>query len=72
MQKRQLGTGGLTVSAMGIGAMGLTGTYNAPVDTAAAIALLQGAEARGITHFDTAEAYGPFTNETLLGRAFQG
>jgi aryl-alcohol dehydrogenase-like predicted oxidoreductase len=70
MQLRQLGTGGLRVSAVGYGAMGLTSAYGPAADRDHAIALLRAAVDRGVTMFDTAEAYGPFTNEQLLGAAF--
>jgi aryl-alcohol dehydrogenase-like predicted oxidoreductase len=69
MLKRHLGTSGLEVSALGLGCMGLSFAYGAPVEKAAGIALLRGAVERGVTLFDTAEVYGPFTNETLLGEA---
>ena len=60
---------GLEVSALGLGCMGMTGVYGAPVDRAEMIALIRAAHDRGVTFFDTAEAYGPFTNEALLGEA---
>jgi len=69
MQKRTLGTGGLEVSAIGYGCMGLAGVYGAAGSRPEAIALLHAAFERGVTHFDTAEAYGPFTNEELVGEA---
>ena len=69
MKKRKLGNNGLEVSALGYGAMGLTAVYGAPPDKAAGIAILQAAVERGVTLFDTAEAYGPFTNEEIVGEA---
>jgi aryl-alcohol dehydrogenase-like predicted oxidoreductase len=69
MKKRTLGNSGLHVSAIGYGCMGLTGAYGAAADRQDAIALLQAAVERGVTLFDTAEAYGPFTNEELVGEA---
>jgi pyridoxine 4-dehydrogenase len=67
MQTRKLGD--LEVSAIGLGCMGLTHGYGQPVTTAEGVALLRAAVERGVTFFDTAEVYGPFTNETLLGEA---
>jgi len=67
--KRHLGRSGLEVSAIGYGCMGLTGTYGEAADRVDAIALLRAAVERGVTLFDTAEAYGPFTNEELVGEA---
>jgi aryl-alcohol dehydrogenase-like predicted oxidoreductase len=69
MQKRKLGKSGLEVSAIGLGCMGMTGVYNAPVDRGEMISLVRSAVERGITLFDTAEAYGPFANEELVGEA---
>jgi aryl-alcohol dehydrogenase-like predicted oxidoreductase len=69
MEKRQLGKSGLEVSALGLGCMGLSFGYGPPVDRQQGIALLRAAVDRGITFFDTAEAYGPFANEELLGEA---
>ena len=69
MQKRKLGKSGLEVSALGLGCMGMTGVYNAPVDRNEIISLLRSAVDRGVTLFDTAEAYGPFANEELVGEA---
>jgi aryl-alcohol dehydrogenase-like predicted oxidoreductase len=69
MQRRQLGQSGLEVSALGLGCMGLSANYGAPTDTAAGIALIRAAVDRGVTFFDTAESYGPFTNELLVGEA---
>jgi len=67
MQQRTLGTGGLEVSALGLGCMSMSHGYGPPKDTREMIALLHAAVERGITFFDTAEAYGPFTNEVLVG-----
>ncbi|HEV7658383.1 MAG TPA: aldo/keto reductase [Allosphingosinicella sp.] len=69
MQKRKLGKSGLEVSAIGLGCMGLSYGYGPAADRTDAIALIQGAFERGVTFFDTAEAYGPFVNEALLGEA---
>src|SRR5258708_4313535 len=69
MQKRKLGTSNLEVSAIGLGCMGLSFGYGPAVDKQAGIALIRSAVARGVTLFDTAEVYGPFTNETLVGEA---
>ena len=69
MQTRTLGRSGLEVSALGYGAMGLSSAYGPAADKGDAIALLRAAVERGVTLFDTAEAYGPFTNEELLGEA---
>lgn len=69
MHTRTLGRSGLQVSALGYGAMGLSAAYGPAADRVAAIALLRAAVERGVTLFDTAEAYGPFTNEELLGEA---
>lgn len=68
MEKRKLAQG-LEVSGIGLGCMGMTGVYGTPPDRKEMIALLRAAVARGITFFDTAEAYGPFANEDLLGEA---
>ncbi len=67
MQKRKLGKSNLEVSALGFGCMGLNFSYGQGIEKSAAIALLRAAVERGITFFDTAEAYGPFTNEELVG-----
>ena len=69
MQTRTLGTGGLTVSALGLGCMGLTHAYGTPVETRAGIDLIRAAVDLGVTFFDTAEVYGPYTNEELVGQA---
>jgi len=69
MEKRQLGRSGLEVSAIGYGCMGLSFAYGSPVSREDGIALLRAAVERGVTFFDTAEVYGPFTNEELVGEA---
>jgi aryl-alcohol dehydrogenase-like predicted oxidoreductase len=69
MQKRALGKSGLEVSAIGFGCMGMTGVYNAPADRQNMISLVRTAVDLGVTFFDTAEAYGPFANEELVGEA---
>src|SRR5580693_5429667 len=69
MQKRKLGGSGLEVSALGLGCMGMSVSYGPPKDTKEMTDLLHAAVERGITFFDTAEVYGPFTNEELLGEA---
>jgi len=69
MRKRNLGDSGLEVSALGYGAMGLTGMYGRPSRRPEAIQMIRAAAERGVTFFDTAEAYGPFTNEELVGEA---
>src|SRR4051812_32907994 len=69
MQKRILGKSGLEVSALGLGCMGLSYGYGPATDKQNAINLIRAAYDRGVTFFDTAEAYGPFTNEELLGEA---
>jgi aryl-alcohol dehydrogenase-like predicted oxidoreductase len=69
MKTRRLGKSNLEVSALGLGCMGLTHTYGQTVDRQETLAFLRGAVERGITFFDTAEAYGPFTNEELVGEA---
>src|SRR5882724_6394769 len=69
MQKRKLGNSNLEVSALGLGCMGLSYGYGPAADKQQAIALIRTAVERGVTFFDTAEAYGPFTNEELLGEA---
>ncbi|MFB6456644.1 aldo/keto reductase [Chitinophaga sp. Hz27] len=72
MKSRILGKSGLEVSALGLGCMGLTFAYGASMDKQEAIQLLHDAYNSGITFFDTAEAYGPYDNEELLGEAFSG
>jgi len=69
MLKRKLGNSGLEVSALGLGCMGLGGVYGPATDKAAAIGLIRAAFDAGVNFFDTAEAYGPFANEQLLGEA---
>lgn len=69
MQKRKLGKSNLEVSALGLGCMGMSFSYGPPKDKPEMISLLHAAVDRGITFFDTAEVYGPFTNEELLGEA---
>jgi len=69
MQKRKLGKSGLEVSAIGLGCMGLSFGYGPAVQKDDGIALIRAAFERGVTFFDTAEAYGPFKNEELLGEA---
>jgi aryl-alcohol dehydrogenase-like predicted oxidoreductase len=69
MQKRKLGKSTLEVSAIGLGCMGLSFGYGPAVEKQQGIALIRGAYERGVTFFDTAEVYGPFTNEELVGEA---
>ena len=69
MQQRELGRSGLAVSALGLGCMGMSYSYGDIPDPAAMVRVLRGAVDRGVTFFDTAEVYGPFTNEYLLGEA---
>ena len=69
MQKRKLGNSNLEVSAIGLGCMGMSANYGLPRDRQEMIALIRAAVDRGITFFDTAETYGPFTNEELVGEA---
>ena len=69
MQKRKLGKGNLEVSSIGLGCMGMSFSYGPPKDKQEMIALIRAAVDRGVTFFDTAEVYGPFTNEELLGEA---
>jgi len=69
MQKRSLGNSKLEVSALGLGCMGMSFAYGPPGDKQEMISLLRAAVDRGITFFDTAEVYGPFTNEELVGEA---
>lgn len=71
MQKRHLGSSGLEVSAIGLGCMSMSSGYGPPADKAEMIQLIRAAYDRGVTHFDTAEAYGPFANEELVGEALQ-
>jgi aryl-alcohol dehydrogenase-like predicted oxidoreductase len=69
MQRRRLGGSGLEVSELGLGCMGLSFGLGPAVDKQAGIALIRAAFDRGVTFFDTAEVYGPFTNEELVGEA---
>lgn len=71
MQKRKLGKSGPEVSAIGLGCMGLSHGYGQPLPKDEGIRLIRGAVERGITFFDTAEIYGPFTNEELVGEALE-
>src|SRR6059036_3700576 len=69
MQTRKLGKRGLEVSALGLGCMGMRQSYGLPPDKQAMISLIRTAVARGVTFFDTAEVYGPYANEELVGEA---
>ncbi len=69
MQKRKLGKSNLEVSALGLGCMGMSQSYGLPPDKQAMISLIRTAVERGVTFFDTAEIYGPYTNEELVGEA---
>jgi aryl-alcohol dehydrogenase-like predicted oxidoreductase len=69
MEKRRLGNSGLEVSAVGLGCMGMSFSYGPPADKQEMIALIRSAVERGVTFFDTAEVYGPHTNEELVGEA---
>jgi aryl-alcohol dehydrogenase-like predicted oxidoreductase len=69
MEKRKLGKSSLEVSAIGLGCMGMSFGYGPAMDTKAGISLIRAAVERGVTFFDTAEVYGPFTNEELVGEA---
>ncbi|NMO15491.1 aldo/keto reductase [Pyxidicoccus fallax] len=69
MQKRKLGSSNLEVSAIGLGCMGMSHGYGPPADKQQMISLIRTAFERGVTFFDTAEVYGPFTNEELVGEA---
>src|SRR5215469_12771922 len=69
MEQRKLGRSNLEVSAIGFGCMGLSHGYGPAVDKQAGISLIRSAVERGVTFFDTAEVYGPFTNEQLVGEA---
>jgi aryl-alcohol dehydrogenase-like predicted oxidoreductase len=71
MEKRILGKSGLEVSAIGLGCMGMSFSYGPPKDKQAMITLLRAAVERGITFFDTAEVYGPYANEELVGEALE-
>lgn len=72
MEKRKLGRSGLEVSAIGFGCMGLSYGYGPPVNEADGIGLIRKAVENGVTFFDTAEAYGPYANEELVGKALDG
>src|SRR5439155_25637410 len=69
MKKRELGKSCLEVSAIGLGCMGMSSGYGPPKDKQEMISLLRAAVERGVTFFDTAEIYGPFINEELVGEA---
>src|ERR671932_955172 len=69
MQKRKLGNSGLEVSALGLGCMGMSFGLGQPIDPKDGIVLIRSAVERGVTFFDTAEVYGPFKNEELVGEA---
>ncbi len=71
METRKLGTSGLEVSALGLGCMGISFGLGPAVDRAEGVALIRAAVARGVTFFDTAEVYGPFVNEDVVGEALQ-
>jgi pyridoxine 4-dehydrogenase len=71
MRKRQLGKSGLEVSALGLGCMGLSFGYGPAVEKEQGIALIRAAHERGVTFFDTAEVYGPYANEELVGEALE-
>lgn len=71
MEKRVLGRSGLEVSALGLGCMGMSFSYGSPKDRGEMIGLIRAAVERGVTFFDTAEVYGPYTNEDLLGEALE-
>src|SRR5437868_820923 len=69
MQKRKLGNSSLEVSALGLGCMGMSQSYGPAPDKPELIALIRAAVERGVTFFDTAQVYGPFVNEALVGEA---
>src|SRR5947209_2994926 len=69
MEERQLGKSGLEVSTLGLGCMGLSFGYGPATEKEAAITLIRSAVERGVTFFDTAEIYGPFVNEEVVGEA---
>src|ERR671939_95434 len=71
MQKRTLGRNGLEVSALGFGCMGISQSYGRPSSREDGIAIIRAAVDRGVTFFDTAEVYGPYANEDLVGEALQ-
>src|SRR5580693_4671266 len=69
MQKRKLGKSNLEVSALGLGCMGMSFSYGPPGEKSQMISVIRSAVELGVTFFDTAEVYGPFTNEELVGEA---
>ena len=71
MQKRELGGSGLSVSAIGLGCMGISQSYGTPLPRDEGVKLIRDAVERGVTFFDTAEVYGPFTNEEVVGEALR-
>src|SRR4051794_23006488 len=71
MKMRKLGASGLGVSAIGLGCMGMSWSYGPPKDKQEMIAVIRAAVEHGVTFFDTAEVYGPYTNEELLGEALE-
>ena len=71
MQKRTLGKNGLEVSAIGLGCMGMSQSYGVPMETPDAVRLIRAAFERGVTFFDTAEVYGPYKNEEVVGEALE-
>lgn len=71
MEKRRLGKSDLEVAAIGLGCMGMSSAYGPPADRGEMIKMIRAAHDLGVTHFDTAEAYGPFANEQLVGEALQ-
>ena len=71
MQKRTLGRNGLEVSALGFGCMGISQSYGRPSSRPDGIAIIRRAVDAGVTFFDTAEVYGPYTNEDLVGEALE-
>lgn len=71
IQQRTLGNSNLEVSAIGLGCMGMSFGYGPPIDRQQGVAVIRAAVKRGVTFFDTAEVYGPFTNEELAGEALE-
>ena len=71
MQHRTLGTSGLEVSALGFGCMGISQSYGRPLSRADGIAIIRAAVEGGVTFFDTAEVYGPYANEDVIGEALE-
>src|SRR6187549_3800468 len=71
MEKRVLGTNGLEVSALGFGCMGISQSYGQPLSRQDGIAIIRAAADAGVTFFDTAEVYGPFRNEDIVGEALE-